>query len=128
MKTLLLVIVAFVAVTAIPCGIMMMIKPDGSLLQLDMQLIRHSTFPNYFVPGFALTFLAGGVNLVAVLQLFRKKQKALNWAIAGGLMIVAFEVVQILVIQTYSWFQTVYLLCGFFMILIALQLKHKELI
>ena len=128
MKKLLLVIVAFVAVTAIPCGMMMMIKPDGSLLQLDMQLIRYSMFPNYFVPGFALTFFAGGINLVAAIRLFRNRKTALNWVITGGLMIVAFEVVQILVIQTYSWLQTVYLLCGFFMILIALQLKHKELI
>lgn len=128
MKKLLLIIVAFVAVTAIPCGVMMMIKPDGSMLQLDLQLIRHSIFPNYFVPGLALTFFAGGFTLFAAIQLLRKRKNALNWVITGGLMIVAFEVVQILVIQTYSWLQTVYLLCGFFMILIALQLKHKELI
>lgn len=128
MKKLLLVIVAFVAVTAIPCGVMMMMRPDGSLLQLDLQLISHSIFHNYFVPGLALTFFAGGISLFAAIQLFRKRKNALNWVITGGLMIVAFEVVQILVIQTYSWLQTVYLLCGFFMILIALQLKHKELI
>lgn len=128
MKKLLLILAAFVAFTAIPCGIMMMIQPDGSLLQLELQLIRQSVFHNYFVPGIALTFFVGGVNLVAVIQLFRKKQNGLAWAIAGGLMIVAFEIVQLLVIQTYSWLQTVYLVCGFFMVLIALQLKHKELI
>jgi hypothetical protein len=128
MKKLLMILAAFIVITAVPCGLMMMIKPDGSLLQLDINLINHSFLRNYFVPGLALTFFAGGANLVAFLKLWKKNKQALLWAIAGGIMMMAFEVVQVAVIQTFSWLQLVYMLCGFFMLLIALQLKHKELI
>ncbi|MFT3843799.1 MAG: hypothetical protein QM725_02005 [Lacibacter sp.] len=128
MRNLLMILAAFIVITAVPCGLMMMIKPDGSLLQLDINLISHSFLRNYFVPGVALTFFAGGINLLALWMLWKNKKHGLFCSIAGGLMMIAFEVVQIAVIQTFSWLQLVYLLCGFFMVLIALQLKHKELI
>lgn len=65
---------------------------------------------------------------MAFLKIWKKQKNALLWCIAGGLMMMAFEIVQVAVIQTFSWLQLVYMLCGFFMLLIALQLKHKELI
>lgn len=123
-----MILAAFIVITAVPCGLMMMIKPDGSLLGLDINLVNHSFLRNFFIPGFALALFAGGINLTAFLKIWKKQKNALLWSIAGGLTMIVFEVVQIAVIQTFSWLQLVYLLCGFFMVLIALQLKHKELI
>lgn len=128
MAKLLMFLTAFVAITAIPCGIMLMIQPDGHLLQLNSNLISQSFLHNYLVPGIALTFFVGCINLYAAFKLWKKHYRGAFWAGAGGLMIIAFEVVQISVIQTYDWLQFVYLLLGFFIVLMALQVKHKELI
>ena len=128
MAKLLMFLTGFVAITAIPCGIMLMIQPDGHLLQLNINLINQSFLHNYLVPGIALTFFVGLVNLYAAFKLWKKHYRAAFWSGAGGLMIIAFEVVQITVIQTYNWLQLVYLLLGFFIVLMALQIKHKELI
>lgn len=119
---------AFVAITAIPCGVLLMVQPDGHLLRLSSNLISQSFLHNYFVPGLTLAFFVGGINLFATFKLWKKHYRGPFWAGAGGLMIIAFEVVQISVIQTYNWLQLVYLLIGFFIVLMALQIKHKELI
>lgn len=128
MKKLLMLSTGFVAVTAIPCGLLMMIKPDGSLLQLELNLLSRSLFPDYFVPGIALAFFAGGVNLVALIKLWKRKTNAMNWAVSGGLMIIVFEIVQISSIRIFDWLQLLYLLIGFCIVLMSLQIKHKELI
>lgn len=128
MSKLIMILTGFVAITAIPCGLMMMIKPDGSLIQLDINLINQTFLKNFFVPGLVLTLFAGGVNLIAFIKLWKNDLKCLFWAGAGGIMIILFEIVQISVIKTFYWLQLVYLLCGFFTLLMALQLKHKELI
>lgn len=128
MSRLLLLFTGFVAITAIPCGILLMIQPDGHLLQLNLNLVSQSIFHNYFLPGLALAIPVGAVNFYATMLNWKKHYRAPFWSGIGGLMIIVFEVVEIMVIQSYNWMQILYLLLGFFIVLMALQIKHRELI
>jgi len=110
------VVLLFVTMTAIPCGILMISAQDGRLLLLDPHLIEHSLFRTYLVPGIALTTV-GLTTLVAFVVARRGGIGANRWAIVSGAMMIAFELVQIAVIQQFHVLQVVYLICGALIIL-----------
>jgi hypothetical protein len=70
----------------------------------------------------------GGGNLLALLLHLRQGTNAFWYTLTAGILIAGWIVVQISLIRTFFWLQWMYLLSGFFIVLITLQLKHKELI
>jgi hypothetical protein len=127
MKKVLMILLGFVFITAISCGAMMMVEPTGSLLELDLHWLKGTMFKNYAIPGAAL-ILTGLVNFIAWVMAKNNREKGLWWAMAAGIMMIVYEAVQIAMLQMTYWVQGVYIVIGFFIILISLQLKHKELI
>lgn len=125
MKSLLFFLVAFIAVTASVSGLLMISKPDGSILQLPASLLQDTPFTNFLVPGIILAGVVGGINLLAVFYNLQRHPARYNWAIAGGAAIIGWIVVQLLLINTFHPLQLLYLVAGGLAILIAWQLKGK---
>ncbi len=74
---------------ALAGGVSLVAKPDGSVMQLPVELLAGSPFPDFFVPGLILGGLFGvGSALVAVLGLRRWRiAPFLAFAIGCGQMI-----------------------------------------
>jgi preprotein translocase subunit SecG len=106
---------------------MMMIEPSGSLLLLDLHWLKTSPFLNFSIPGFILAAV-GVVNLYAWILVKTEKPTGLWWAVAAGILMMGFEVVQMIMLQFTYWLQYLYIIIGFFTVLMSLQMKHKELI
>jgi hypothetical protein len=127
MKRFLLILLGFIGVTAVSCGAMMMLEPTGSLLLLDLHWLKPTPFTNYVIPGLILSGV-GTVNFYAWYAVKTEQKAALWWAVAAGVLMIGFEVVQMLMLQMTYWLQYLYIILGFFTVLMSLQLKHKELI
>jgi hypothetical protein len=127
MKTALLILLGFTGITSISCGAMMMIEPSGSLLLLDLHWLKPTSFQNFSIPGFILAAV-GAINLYACLLVKTEKASSLWWAIGAGVLMIGYEVVQMLMLQMTYWLQYSYIVFGFFIVLMSLQIKHKELI
>jgi hypothetical protein len=127
MRTALLVLLAFVAVTAIPSGLILMIRPTDAF-GMTTELLEKTPFPNFFWPGLILAAVVGGIHATAFAFLMLQKEHFLRWTLLAGLSIAGWILVQIFLIREFFWLQWVYLLAGFFTLLMGLQLKHKELI
>jgi hypothetical protein len=125
MKTLLFILVAFIAVTSTLSGLLMISKPDGSILNLPLTLLKGTSFKNFLLPGILLTVIVGGTNLLAVFYNMQRHPKCYNWALAGGIMISGWIIVQIMILNAAHWLHFVYLSVGLIIILIAYQLKGK---
>lgn len=125
MKSLLFFLVAFIAITSSVSGLLMISKPDGSILQLPLSLLEDTPFKNFLMPGIALAGVVGGVNLLAVFYNLQRHPMRYNWAMAGGAVIIIWIIVQILLINTFHPLQVLYLFAGVLTILIAYQLKGK---
>lgn len=125
MKSLLFVLVVFIALTSTISGLLMISKPDGSILQLTPGLLEGTPFNNYLVPGILLATIVGGVNLIAVFFNMQRHPFRYNWAMAGGFMISGWLIVQMILIRTLHWLHFIYLGIGLLIILIAFQLKGK---
>jgi len=125
MKTILFILVSFIAITAALSGLVMISNPDGGLLNLPLSLLENTPFINYRIPGILLTTFVGGINLVAVFLNLQRHPGRYNWAMAGGFMISIWILVQLLLIQAAHWLHFIYLGIGLLIILIAYQLKGK---
>jgi len=125
MKTLLLLMISFIAITSTISGVLLVSDPGGSIMNLPLTLLNGTPFKNYLIPGIILTAIVGGVNLVAVVYNIQKSSNRYNWAMAGGMMICGWIIVQMIIIRAAHWLHFLYLGTGLLIILIAYQLKGK---
>jgi hypothetical protein len=124
MKALLFILISFVAFTAFICGLIMISNPDGRAMGLDLILLKETPFNNFIIPGIFLSSV-GVVNLIAVFFNIKRHNNRYNWALAGGVMIFGWIVVQMILIQMFYWIQFLYLVIGILIVLVAYGLKGK---
>jgi hypothetical protein len=125
MKTLLFILLSFIAVTATISGILMISQPDGSILHLKPELLAGSPFKNFMVPGILLACVVGAVNLAAVFLNIMRHRQRYNVAIAGGAVMVTWILVQVMMIGTIHWLHILYFSIGLLVVLGAYQLKGR---
>jgi hypothetical protein len=133
----------FVGVNAVAGGILMMIKPDGSLLGMQADWLINSPFKNYFIPGLILFFMLGVFSVFTAWSLFRRPQlrflNAMNgyanmhWAWAYSLYSGVITIIWILVqmmMTRYFWLQPLIIFCGLLVIvftLLPVNMKHFKI-
>jgi hypothetical protein len=125
MKTILFILIALVGITACIPGLLLLFRPDGSMLQLQTGMLKTTPFNDFRIPGFLLAVLVGGTNLWAVASNIKRRANRYNAAMAGGAVTILFVIAEMLLITQTSWLQFLYLGIGILIVLTAYQLKHK---
>ncbi len=125
MKSFLFILVSFIAVTSTISGLLLIGNPGGDILNLPLSLLDGTPFKDFLIPGIILTIAVGVINLVAVIFNMQRNVNRYNWAIAGGIMICGWIVVQMIIIHAAHWLHFIYLAAGLLVILIGYQLKGK---
>ena len=125
MKTLLFILITFIAASAILSGLLMMSSPYGEILNLPLSLLEGTPFKDYLIPGLLLTTIVGGTNLLAILYNLQRHANRYNWAMASGIVISGWIITQMILIGTLHWLHFIYLGAGLLIVLIAYQLKGK---
>jgi hypothetical protein len=125
MKTLLVIMISYIAITAALSGILMVTRPDGTLLNLPLSLLVKTPFRDFLIPGIVLALFVGGTNLIAVYKNLTHSPSRYDWAMAGGIIICGWIILQMILIHTVHWLHILYLGIGFLTILLAFQLKGK---
>ncbi len=111
-KIILLVLLGVVASTSIFSGLAISLNPDGSMLQLDSTLLRHTVFRDFLIPGLILLILVGGSSLAGALSIAFDHQSAHLWVLAAGIIMIGWIVGQVMLIRIYHGLQLVYLVLG----------------
>ena len=124
MRTLLLLVVAFVGASATLLGLLMLAYPMLNFLGASMDLLRPSLLNNYLFPGIIFTIL-GSINLAALFAYIQQGKFQYSWTIAGGLLTIAWVIIESVIMQTLPWLYITYLFFGLFIILLSWQLKGK---
>ncbi len=127
MKKVLLILLGFVAFTAIPSGVLLMVQNKGAF-GLSVDLLKTTPFDTFLIPGLILCLVVGSGNLLAFYYNLRNRDSSFWWSLAAGILTGGWIAVQIALIREFFWLQWLYLLTGIFILLITLQLKHRELI
>lgn len=125
MRLLLFLLLAFIALSAVVSGMMMLCYPDGSFLGLSVTLLKDTVFQSFAIPGIILAVAVGGTSVIAVVLNVLAHPMRYNWAIAAAVVLAGWIFVQIVLIHTLHWLQFVYLLLALMVLLLSWQLKGK---
>ena len=128
MKAFLFLLISFIAVTATLTGLLLIIQPNGSLLNLPLNLLEGTFFNSYLIPGTLLLIFVGGVNMLAVFYNLKKDRSRYDWAMAGGFVVSGWVAIQLLLIHTAHWLPILYFGIGVIIFLLAYQLKGKWIV
>ena len=90
-------------VGALAGGIALASKPDGSVMQFDVNLLAGSPFSDYFVPGLILGGLFGVGSLTAAVLGLRHQPVAPFLAFAVGCAQMIWIVVELAIIHEFSF-------------------------
>lgn len=104
MRALLIAVQSFIALNAMAGGMLLMLAPDGSLLQLPPTFMRTHLFPDYFWPGLILFAVLGLGHLVALVLTVRRSAHAQRAALILGAGTLIWIAVQVLLTDLF-WLQ-----------------------
>ena len=95
----------FVAVGAIPAGILFLTDPSGGRLGMTVDLLEGSPFTSFLVPGIVLLGIHGIGSLLGAAMSFWRARFAGDGAVLLGSLLGGWMVVQIVLIGLQSPFQ-----------------------
>jgi hypothetical protein len=125
MKIFLVLLTAFVTLTAIAGGLLLIMDQDGTSLHLTTSMLQNTPFDDYLTPGILLLLLVGGSNGIALVNQLVKSSGIYRWTIAGAIILIIWTIIQMLIFSGASWLQVLFLFTGMFMVLLTWQLKGK---
>ena len=128
MKTLLNIFASFLLLFngtgALYGGWNLITHPDGSSLQLPLQLLNHTPFDDYFIPGVIL-FIANGLFSIFVFGMILLQTKTYEWLIVTqGIILSGWIFIQIILIHTVNFLHVLLGLTGVSMIASGILLKR----
>jgi hypothetical protein len=105
MRVLLIVLQAFLAISAMPSGLMLMWAPDGHLIQLPLAVLTNAPFTDFFWPGALLFTVLGMGHAVGLVLTWRHAPLADGAALVLGAGAVIWIVVQVIMTEPLFWIQ-----------------------
>ena len=121
-QLVLIVVVAFVGLTAVAGGVAIL----TGFLQLPLGLLQGTPFSSYLIPGLVLAIVVGGSGLVAAATLPTGCEMGILASLVAGLILVGWIVVEIAMIGLGSWLQVLYLVLGLTILGLAAYLWTVE--
>lgn len=105
MRVLLIVLQAFLAVSAMPAGLMLMWAPDGHLIQLPLAVLTNAPFTDFFWPGALLFTVLGMGHAVGLVLTWQRAPLSDGAALVLGSGTVIWIVVQVIMTEPLFWIQ-----------------------
>ncbi|WP_040207464.1 hypothetical protein [Neobacillus jeddahensis] len=130
----------FLGVGALFGGGALILSPDGSMLHIPLNLLHHSPFNSYLIPGIILFFVLGIIPLMTALFLITEKQmkfverlcmyKDTHWSwhssLYLGFILIIWITIEIYMVQGIAFIQVFYIFLGLFIQSITLLPSVKE--
>jgi hypothetical protein len=129
----LMILIVFQALSAMPSAFMLIIKPSGELLKMPLSHLQHSPFNDFLIPGLFLFLVLGVMPLITFVGLVRPFQfklfealniyKAQHWAWTfsyyTGIILILWINFQLLMIRQWDFLHLFYSLLGLMIILVV---------
>ena len=124
MRTLLIILLAFVGMTATLLGMLLIAYPVLMAYGMPVEFLHPAFVKSYILPG-TLFIVTGGINLSALLSALQGSRPQYNWSLAGSTIMIAWLVVHSFFLQAIPWVYLIYAICSLLIVLLSWQLKGK---
>jgi hypothetical protein len=118
---------AFIGLGALGGGFMLVRDPSGSTLELPMSLLEGSPFPDFIIPGMFLFAVNGVGSMIGAGLSFTRRRYAQEIAIVLGVILVAWIVIQVVIISSFHWLHVLYFILGVVEFGIGLYIRRRRL-
>jgi hypothetical protein len=118
---------SFIGLGALGGGFMLVRDPSGSALELPMSLLEGSPFPDFLIPGMFLFAVNGVGSMIGAGLSFTRRRYAQEIAIVLGAILVAWIVIQVVIISSFHWLHVLYFILGVVEFGIGLYIRRRRL-
>ena len=118
---------AFIGIGAMGGGFMLVKDPSGSALGVPLSLLEGSPFPNFLIPGIFLLAVIGVGSMIGAGLSFTRRRYAQEIAIVLGAILIAWILIQVVIIKSFSWLHILYFILGVVELGIGLYIRrHRD--
>jgi len=121
------IILAFVALGALPAGFSMIRHPDGSGLGMTADYLKNSPFKDFLVPGIFLFSVNGVLNLAGAILCFLRSRYASTVGLMLGVSLMIWIGVQVRAIGLTSFMQPMFFIIGMAEITLGMLIIRQKL-
>ncbi|MBN2281762.1 MAG: hypothetical protein JXQ65_14365 [Candidatus Marinimicrobia bacterium] len=115
---------SFVALGAIPSGVLFLLAPDGSKIGLSLDILHNSPFTDFFIPGLFLLMVNGLFNLAGAFLSFFKSKYCGFGGIGLGIFLIIWILIQVYYIGLTHFFQPLFLVIGGVEFFLGYKIHH----
>jgi hypothetical protein len=94
-----LFLLLFNSVGAFYGGTSLIVHPDGSGIGMHTNVLAHSPFSDFLIPGIVLLLCNGVFGAVASYHVWKNSPKAALWVMAQGVILLGWIIIQIFMLQ-----------------------------
>lgn len=98
-----IVLLAFLGLTSVIGGVPLIIDPSGKLLQMPLDLLRHSPFDSFLIPGIILLCANGLLGLFICWLALKRARHYGFWTAFEGCVLFGWIAVECWMIRAVSW-------------------------
>ena len=118
------VLQVFIGLGAVAGGLGLLLEPSGANLRIPLELLENSPFSTYLVPGIVLLTVNGLGSLVGAAASFTRYRYAGETAMALGVFLVAWIILQVYWIAAFHWLHALYLGLGLLEFVLGWPLRN----
>ncbi len=118
---------AFIGLGALAGGFGLVKDPSGSALGVPLSFLEGSPFPDFLIPGIFLLAVNGVGSMIGAVLSFIRRRYAQEIAIVLGAILVAWIVIQVVIIRSFSWMHILYFILGVVELGIGLYIRRRRL-
>jgi uncharacterized membrane protein len=117
---------AFIGLGALAGGFGLVKDPSGSALGVPLSFLEGSPFPDFLIPGIFLLAVNGVGSMIGAILSFTRRRYAQEIAIVLGAILVAWIVIQVIIIRSFSWMHILYFILGVVELGIGLYIRRHR--
>ncbi len=120
------VLQVFIGLGAVAGGLGLALEPSGANLGIPLALLENSPFSSYLVPGIVLLTVNGFGSLLGAAASFRRHRYAGETAMALGVFLVAWIVLQVYWFSGIHWLHALYFGLGLLEFVLGWSLRNAR--
>ncbi len=117
---------AFIGLGALAGGFGLVKDPSGSALGLPMSFLEGSPFTDFLIPGMFLLTVHGIGSMIGAYLSFTRRKYTQEIAIVLGAILIAWIVIQIVIISSFHWMHVLYFILGVVELGFGLYIKRRS--
>ncbi len=119
LEIILIILMFFLSLGALAGGILLIEDSSGGNFGFTLEMLEHSPFTNYLIPGLFLAIFLGVVPLIVGILLIKKYKHGLFLSNLIGILLLLWIVVEVIFLRDIAFLHIFYFLLGILIIVLA---------